>query len=197
MVYFEFVDNSLFERKWTTAVSIRPTSHVIQWTCPGCGRADNRPTGSFDVTLEGGSLFPDVLGCGAYPLLIVSDRVVAAWNNAGVGSFLQSPVGIAAIQDSRAQIIAAPNYYHIEITGECVVDLKASGIAITSTCNRCGEIERKPPTIRPLKILDGSWDGSDLFRDRRFFPRVSFCTTNVVDLFRSHDFTNASFEKME
>lgn len=197
MVHYEFYDNSPSEKQWAYAVSIRPKSHVIDWYCPDCGQAAKYPAGSFDVVLEGGTQFPDFLGCGAYPLLIVSHRVLSTWRDAGVCQFVEYPVGIAAIQDSNLLVHSAPQYFRIEIRGECIIDMAASGISVTGICNRCGEIDWTPPSVRPLRILDGSWDGSDLFRDQRVFRRVNLCTERVVELARLHGFTNASFERME
>jgi len=196
MVFYELSDNGAFEPTWTSAVSIRPMSHVVQWHCPQCGRADTYPARSFDVVLEGGAQFPDFLGCGACPFLIVSERVVKVFEAAGVQSFLKYPVGAAAVQESELRKESAPRYYRIEITGECMVDLAQSGIMITGICGRCGEVERKPITVRPLKILEGSWDGSDLFRDRRLFPRVCFGTQKVADLVHAHALTNCRLRQM-
>src|SRR5690349_3893057 len=67
MDFYEFSNNSIREPKWTYAASIHAMSHVVQWSCDECGRAADYPAGAFDVTLEGGDAFPDLLGCGAYP----------------------------------------------------------------------------------------------------------------------------------
>lgn len=190
MVYYELTDNSPFERQWPMAVSIRPTSRLIHWQCPECGRTDNRPSGTFDVVLEGGSKFPDLLGCGAYPLLIVSERVVATWKSEGIGWFLEHPVGIADVQDSQVKRELAPKYYRIEIVGEGRVDVVASGGRVKRICNRCGGFETEPTLIQRFKVFEGSWDGADLFRDHVFFPRVSFCTDKVAKLIRAKGFTN-------
>jgi hypothetical protein len=197
MVLYELSDNSAFERVWTSAVSIRPTSHVVNWECSQCGRGDCYPAGSFDVDVEEGSMFPDLLRCGAYPLLVVSARTIAAFEDAGIQSFLKYPVGIAGVRESGVRMEAAPDYYRIEIAGECMVDLARTGIVITDVCSRCGEVEREPPTVRPFSIFAGSWDGADVFRDHRFFPRVCFCTQKVVDLVNAHGLTNFRFRQLK
>ncbi len=197
MLFYELLDNSSFERQCAVAVDVRPTSPVIQWYCDQCGRGANYPTGAFDVVVEGGSQFPDFLLCGAFPLLIVSERVVSALRSAGIASFVECPVRVASIQDSEARIESAPRYSRVEVTGHCMIDLLESGIVISDICSRCGEANREPATTRPLKLLDGSWDGSDLFRDCRYFPRVTFCTQRVVDVISTYQFTNFRFDRMQ
>ncbi|QDU39221.1 hypothetical protein Mal4_35580 [Maioricimonas rarisocia] len=196
MEYFEICNNNPFEKQWTRAFSIRSSSHDVSWHCAECERGVDRPSGSFDVVLEGGTAFPDFLCCGAFPFLIVSGRVVSVWKEAGVGRFATSPVGIVEIRDSVLRSESAPEYFRIEIAGECAVDLAASGISVAGVCKRCGALDRVPPAARVLRIFDGSWDGSDLFRDVRHFPGVNFCTERIVELVRSSGFTNVAFERM-
>jgi predicted RNA-binding Zn-ribbon protein involved in translation (DUF1610 family) len=196
MLFYEFTDNSPYEKKWVFAPSIHPKSHVVKWSCPECGRAAQYPAGAFDVTVEGGSSFPDVLGCGAYPLLIVSERVLSVLKGAGICCFQYYPVGVTAVQESRVRRDEAPAYFRVEIAGECMIDFAGSGAAIKSVCARCGEVKTQPPMIRRFTIVEGSWDGCDLFRDRRYFPRVSFCTQKFVDLAKANGLTNCRFQQM-
>ncbi len=196
MRFFEFTDNSPYEKKWAFAVTIHPKSHVVKWLCPECGRAAHYPAGAFDVTVEGGSAFPDVLGCGAYPLLILSERVMSVFKGAGIACFQAYPVSVAAIQDSRVRREEAPAYFRVEITGECMIDFAGSGATIKSICGHCGEIKTQPPMIRRFALVQGSWDGCDLFRDRRYFPRVSFCTQRIVELAKANGLTNCRFQQM-
>ena len=196
MLFYDFTDNSPYEKKWAFATSIHPKSHVVKWLCPECGRAAQYPAGAFDVTVEGGSAFPDVLGCGAYPLLIVSERVISVIKGAGITCFHEYPVKVAAIQESRAKLEEAPPYFRIEISGECMIDFAGSGATIKSVCGRCGEVKTQPSMIRRFTIIEGSWDGYDLFRDRRYYPRVSFCTQRVVELAKANGLMNCRFQQM-
>jgi hypothetical protein len=195
MVYHRFSDNSPYETKWVYATSIHPKSHVVKWACSECGRGAEYPAGAFDVTVEGGSAFPDVFGCGEYPLLILSQRAVSVFKTAGITCFHEYPVRVAGKQASRAKIEDAPSYTRIEIMGECIVDLAESGYTIKSICERCGILETQPSIGRPFTIINGSWDGSDLFRDRRHFPRVALCTQIIVELAKASGLTNCLFSK--
>jgi hypothetical protein len=80
----------------------------VTWLCPECERAAHYPAGAFDVTVEGGSGFPDILGCGAYPLRILSERAMSVLKGAGIACFQEYPVGVSAIQESRVRREEAP-----------------------------------------------------------------------------------------
>src|SRR5262245_50566896 len=134
MQFYKFSSNSAIERKWTFAVYIHSTSPNIHWRCTACGRAAEYPSGSFDVTVEGGSGFPDILGCGSYPFLIVSESVVTGWEKCGITTFHSYPVNIASVLKSRVRKDEAPHYYRIEVNGECRVNFAASGAAIKTIC---------------------------------------------------------------
>lgn len=196
MVFFEMSDNTTGEKGWTYAVEIHPTSHSIDWECTECGRAAEYPSGAFDVTVEGGTKYPDFLGCGEYPLLIVSENVVLAWEKAGIDSFRRFPVKIRKAIYTKLKPATAPAYFHVETTGQARIDLAASGIAVKKVCKRCGEATRSPEVVSQFKLLDGSWDGSHLFRDVRFFPHVTFCTEKIVTIARSSGLTNVAFDRM-
>jgi hypothetical protein len=197
MMFYQFGDNSSYERRWVYASGFEPTSHVVDWCCPKCGRAGAYPAGSFDVELEGGSQWPDFLACGEYPLLIVSERVVRVWSEAGIASFQRFPVGIrGAARGCKVDLKAAPKYFRIEITGQCNVDFPASGQRITGVCTRCGQLKWRGNPDRRFKLLEGSWDGSDLFRDIARFPCVTFCTQKAADVMRSSGLTNLALDVM-
>lgn len=194
MRFFRFSHNSSQEREWARAVSIQPTSHEVAWHCELCGRAANFPSGSFDVKVEGGPWLPDFLGCGSHPLLIVSERVVSGWETRGIRSFRAFPVGISAVSESRVQLNSSLRYYRIQISGECRVNFLASGATITSICKLCGEVRTDVPYIRDYALLAGSWDGSPLFRDNRFFPNITFCSEEAKKIAEAERFTNIRFE---
>lgn len=197
MKYFEFRDNTAYEKQWTYAAHIEPRSRVVSWRCPECGRAASYPSGELDVVLEGGSGFPDFLCCGAYPLLIVSERVIRAWKDNGIECFLAYAVGIAGVEESEVKKELAPPYYRVEITGQCRIDVVRSGGRITRMCNRCAGFQTEPPVVRRMALFPGSWDGSDLFRDHVLFPRVTLCTARVADLMKRHGFRNLRLEEGE
>ena len=196
MKIYRLGSNTSFERHWTTAVSIYPSSRAIRWSCPDCGSAANYPSGSFDVKIEGGSAYPDLLGCGAYPLLIVSEGVLSSWQRHGIGPLLSYPVQVVEAVDTKLSPSSAPDYFRVEVGGSIKVDIQGTGGTIKNLCYRCGEFETDPMLIKQFAFLDGSWDGTDLFSDKRFFPRVVFCTDSVKKLVEAENHTNFRFDEM-
>ncbi len=174
MRIYQLLDNTSFERQWTTAITILARSRAIRWRCPDCGCAANYPSGSFDVTIEEGREYPDLLLCGAYPLLIVSARVLSAWRMHGFGPLVSYPVRVVEALDTALSPNKAPDYFRVEVFGSIKVDVPASGGAIKNICPRCGEFETDPLLVQKFAFFPGSWDGSALFRDERFYPLRNF-----------------------
>jgi len=197
--YFYFRHNSSFTRHFTWAASIRPRSKMIHRVCPEFGVVLHYPSGEFDVVVEGGNQYPDILGCGAYPFLIVSQSVVDAWREAGITSFHSYLVHVDEVRSrsKRLHETQPPRYHRIEIGGRCEIDLGASGLEVVRYAPECEYLATNPSLATGFQMVAGSWDGSPLFRDPLHYPRVSFCTQLVLDLARTYRFTNFRFEPME
>lgn len=197
--FYEFRDNSSYNTEFAWAVSILPRSEMIERRCPQCGNVESYPSGAFDVIVEDGSRYPDILGCGAYPFLIVSEKVVTVWHDAHINCFHTHPVGVATVKSQQLQGIVPPLYFRIEIDGRCQIDLAGSGITVISLCPECHHLVTLPRLAheRRFRIVPNSWDGCPLFRDSTLFPRVNFCTQLVLDLAQQYQFTNFRFEQIE
>ena len=195
--FYTFSDNSSYNRSFTWAMSINPRSEMTHYVCQNCGTIQNFPSGEFDVELKGGMKYPDILGCGAYPFLIVSETVVFDWENAGITNFEKFTVGVSSINSKRLSEISPPQYFRIEITGHCEIDLKASALKVISFCQECGYLKTDPAIPSGFRIAAGSWDGTALFRDAIKYPRVSFCTDSILELAYKYQHTNFRFEPME
>jgi hypothetical protein len=195
--FYIFSDNSNHTRGFTRATSIHPRSGMINKACPKCGSIHHYPKGDFDVTVEGGSKFPDVLGCGAYPFLIVSEKVLDAWHEANLCCYHTFNVGIAKIKSARLRDQPVPKYYRIEIDGNCKIDLETSGVKIIIYCQECGYLKTAPAIIERFMMIPGSRDGSHLFRDAKLYPRVNFCNQAVLRVASQNKLTNFRFEPME
>lgn len=194
---FEVGHNSAHTRGFTWAASILPKSEPIHVECPEYGVVVDHPSGAFDVVVEGGSKYPDVLGCGAYPFLIVSDAVIRAWLGAEVSCFHTYPVGVAAVKAPRLRNVPPPQYHRVEIDGRCRIDLEASGLTVVRYDPKCHYLVTKPLVPAGFRMVPGSWDSCALFRDEELYPRVNFCTQLIIDIARQHQFTNFRFEPME
>jgi hypothetical protein len=197
--FFYFSDNSHYTRGFVWAWDIYPRSEIYHKKCQMCGSIAWYPLGEFDVLLEGGSKFPDILGCGAYPFLILSDRVINALIEANISSFHTYKVGIRDLKSKSKRIYMEipPSYNRVEIDGVCQIDLEKSGIEIISYCPECHHMDTRPFVEEGFKIVPGSWNGSDLFRDPVLYPRVNFCTKKLIDMAHQYKFTNFRFEYME
>jgi hypothetical protein len=196
--FYRVSHNSSYTRGFTWAATIVPRSEVIRRVCPEQGVAVSYPSGEFDVVVEGGNSYPDVLGCGQYPFLIVSEPVVDAWRDAGVSSFTSYLVQVDDVHSRSPKLLRAipPRYYRIEIDGRCEIDMAASGLEILRYAPECHYIVTEPRQANGFRLLDGSWDGSPLFRDQFRYPRESFCTQAIKDIAQAKRFTNFRFEPL-
>ena len=193
---FVFTHNSSYKTQYTWAFRVIPSE--VQFTvCPVCKAVFERPSGPFDVEVEGGNQYPDVLGCGAYPFLIVSGRVVDDWHMAEVSDFSYQPVRVVASSPDAPALSYAPAYFWVEPKGSCQIDLDASGIEIVSRGTNCGKLMTVPAVPTKFKLVTGSWDGSQVFRDKDLFPYLNFCTHNIISLAQKHRHTNFRFEAIE
>jgi hypothetical protein len=195
--FFIFGNNTNHNRQFTWAWRIYPRSELIHQVCSECGVIEQYPSGSFDVELEGGTKYPDVLGCGEFPFLIVSETVVETWREEHVTRFHTYEVGVAKVRSRALEQLAPPRYYRVEIDGRCGIDLAGSGVKIIQMCSECHHLVTHPPLMPGFCMTPNSWDGSHLFRDVELFPRVSFCTKLVLELAHKRNHTNFRFESME
>lgn len=197
--FYTFRHNSSHTRGFPWAISIIPRSEMHYKTCIECGIVEKYPSGAFDVILEKGTKYPDILGCGAYPFLIVSNTVIQAWREASITCFHTYPVGITETKSKKLQSIPQPQYLRVEIDGRCEIDLEASGIEVIRVCSECKRVVTQPrlPNKSGYHMKANSWDGCPLFRDVLLYPRVQFCTDKIIKIASQHRFSNFRFEQME
>lgn len=195
--FYQFRNNSAYNRRFTWAWRVVTRSEMVHWVCHNCKTVVNYPSGAFDVVVERGSKYPDVLGCGSYSFLIVSDKVVSAWRDGGVLSFHTYPVGVAKVESKKLLGVTPPAYFRVEIDGRCQIDLNASGVEVVEFCPECHHLVTRPSLVPGFRMVPNSWDGSPLFRDPVLYPRVNFCTQLVLDLARKHGLTNFRFDPMD
>lgn len=195
MKFYGLTDNTNNSRGWAYAISIIPKSELITINCPECGTRVSYPSGEFDVVIESGSKYPDNLQCGAYPFLIVSEKVVSDWESNGVTGFEKLKVNIAKANSEKLKNIEPPQYYHILVKGKCELNLKEMGVTLVKTC-KCGKKNFEPVTGFPFVIKEETWDGSDLFISD-LFPRVYFCSEKLIYLAGKNKRTNFLFQAPE
>ncbi|WP_152966342.1 hypothetical protein [Ornatilinea apprima] len=197
--FFIFSDNTFHSKRYTWATSIIPRSQMVNRRCHYCSAVENYPSGEFDVVLENGSEFPDMLGCGAYPFLILSERVISTLVAEKISAFHTFSVGISEIRSKSKMLMETdpPKYYRVEIDGNCQIDLEASGLELVHFCPECHHLVTNPRVPNGLQIISGSWDKSDVFRDVQFYPRINFCNESLPGIVNRNKFTNFRFEFMQ
>lgn len=170
---------------------------MVHKFCRKCGSSQFYPKGGFGVRLEGGVEYPDILGCGAYPFLIVSQRVLEDWAREAITNYSTYRVEIVSVDSLDLNHRPAPVYYRVELDGRCRIDLAASGLDVLKHCPECDYLQTRPALADGFQMIPNSWDGSDVFRDIALYPRVSFCTRRVLELARKYQHTNFRFEFMQ
>lgn len=176
--------------------------------CPRCGKHTRANVGELDVVLldERGECWPDVIGCGGEPLLIVSARVLQDWKDDGVGEFPYSAIHILDPLPERLAGTEPPEYFWIDgrkLIG-AKLDFQASGFVGVQFCSACGNrhedvsatYDRQHSAQWSYTFLEGTWTGEHLFTTD-LSPYAFFCTDAVVECARRHRHTNFRFIPVE
>jgi len=176
--------------------------------CKECDGDIYQPSGDLQCLLnrKKGKLWPDVIGCGAYPFFIVSSRVIEDWRNDNLGVFIHNQVVLLPPYPRSLQTNIPPLYFWIN--GEAIVgariDFDASGFVDVRYCATCGRrmdntietYKRQQSSVWPYKFYDNSWDGKLLFTTD-LSPTVFFCTQALVECAIKHQHTNFRFVPVE
>lgn len=183
---------------WAYASKIYAKSEEVIIDCEKCGARGRYPEKEFDIDIEGGEKYPDILLCGSYPLLIVSKKVVEDWKNEGITGFSFYPVGINSVSSESLRKVTPPSYFHIVVQGKSKLNLVKMEVDIVEKCPSCGKIKFNKPIwdIDKFYIDETTWDGLDLFVSD-LFPTMILVTTNVVQSACKNKHTNFEFIKAE
>ena len=176
--------------------------------CRLCGVASWSAPGDIEVRLESGkgNMWADVLGCGAYPFFIVSEPVLRAWGDEGIGAFPHHRVLIAPPYPKKLRDLTPPDYYWLDgsrMRG-ALLDFDASGFVAVRFCPHCGNrtddvgatYDRQRSARWPYAFVPGSWTGTRIFTTD-ISPTKFFCTRDVLDSAARHKFTNFRFVPTE
>lgn len=176
----------------------------VCYACADGGRRIERPHGEVELLLQKdkGTRWPDVLGCGAWPLFVVSRRILLDWNSAGIRDVVAYPVRLATPLPRKLQTIPPPDYFWLD--GEQMLgarlDLEASGFVGVSVCEKCGTqlydikatYQRQHGATFPMEFIKSSWSGADVFTTN-LSPGVFFCTERVFECAKNNRHTNFRF----
>lgn len=193
--FFRISDRTTWQKQyaWSDAIARHVTS-----PCSGCGRDISHSRGPVHADIEAGREWPDAMGSGFEPMLMVSQRVADDLNAVGASGYDAEPVIIREIRPKPLRVIPSPQYYCLFVKGGIDVDLESAGIRVTSYCPVCFATEPRiyPPPGQFMPMAD-TWDGSDLFGMRNWPCSRVLCTFKIVELARSRMWTNFEFEPMD
>lgn len=182
--------------RWTWAQSLIPKLDEISRPCAKCGIGrvypGRYPERDFDVMVKGGSAYPDVLGCGAYPFLIVSEYVIQDWETCGINGYRKYAINVRNVGHYEAPNGFPPQYYHIQITGRVALDLNAMGVEVKPHCSECGYRRATPSIQFPFVFAEQPDPSSDLFVSD-WYPAITFCNHRVLRAAASNRRTNFRF----
>jgi len=210
--FFDVSHNSFDTRGFPWGQSILRGEELVR-VCYECtkdpeGRKTWQTRGHVELLLEQGkgNRWPDVLGCGAFPLFIVSRRVIDDWREDGIGEFPSNPVKIANPLPKRLQGTEVPEYFWLD--GDAMIgaklDFDKSGFIGVSFCPACSArthnirttYDRQHSGTWPKMFLEGSWNGTHIFTTD-LSSTSFFCTEVVVACARKHKHTNFRFVPAE
>lgn len=205
MQFFSVNHNSLKNKKYPWIEKI-VEGRINLNKCSKCGTIDSCPTSDIKVVLEKkkGFEWPDVLGIGAYPLLIVSEKTVNSWQKEGVENIPSYRVFIVGnlpegIVEKQKPIL---NYYWIDgkrMRG-ALLDFSKSGYVDVHFCPDCGNRTHNIPATYdrqhkkrwPYVFKENSWNNKHLFTTDISNTKF-FCTEKIVNLVNKYSLTNFLF----
>jgi hypothetical protein len=204
--FFEISDNTLSSKGYPW-VSRIVDGLEQQSVCNECGGTTRYPEGSIRALLEPskGTQWPDVLGCGAAPLLVVSERVLESWKLDGIGDFKRH--GVELLHPLPTKLPPDhPPYSWIDGKSLCgaQVDFDKSGYVSWLVCPCCNRLihdvsatyDRHHSARWPVAIRESTWNGSKLFTTSLSYTSF-FCTVEVIESARRHGLTNFRFVPAE
>ena len=172
--------------------------------CSKCGSIVRYPHDDIIVSLEPskGTAWPDVLGCGSFPLFIVSENVIEAWRREGIGEYPLHRVSISRPLPEQLQTTKTPAYFWIDgkkLKG-AAIEFESSGFVDVRFCEVCGTrtddiistYKRQHSEIWPYVFRQGSWNGDNLFTTD-LSPTAFFCTEALVKCATKYRHTNFRF----
>jgi len=198
MQYYAMSNSTRDSRVWPYAPRFYAIDKLVQYKCSKCGSSAKYPVGRFAIDLEGGSKYPDILLCGAYPLLIISQQVLKAWEHIEAKGYRNFPVEIRNIDSEKLARQTPIEYYSIEVDATCQLDLNAMGVEIEHECSECGNIRLSKPAweIEKLIFKPDSIKGMDIFTTT-VFPRKIFVVEGIVECACRNKLTNFEFVRAE
>jgi len=205
--FYRISDHSILSRgmPWISTIV---SGDDEEQPCPQCGARRGGPTRELEVEFmrSKARIWPDAVGSGAYPLLIVSRRVLDSWREEGVGEFPVHRVHMLPPFPGQLADTTPPEYFWLDGSKmrRAKLDFDASGFVGVRFCSKCGQrwddipatYDRQHSGVWPYTFVPGTWSGANLFTTD-LSPAAFFCTEAVVQCAAKHKFTNFKFRPVE
>jgi hypothetical protein len=205
--FFSVSDNSIHKRGFPWIRTVRKGLSEVIW-CNTCDRAIQEPEGDLEVVLEQdkGTRWPDVLGCGHWPLLILSAKVLSAWKSEGLEELPRRKVTFLDPLPKALAATTPPKHHWIDgakLRG-ALLDFDASGFVGVKFCPECdtrsdnipATYQRQHSQVCPYVFRAGTWSGRNLFTTD-ISTAAFFCTDALVKLAAKNKFSNFRFIPVE
>ncbi len=201
-------DNSFYTRGFPWIERIVAGLNQLP-VCPECKGTRTGPTGDIEGILQSdkGTTWPDAIGCGHYPLFIVSSRVISDWRSERIADYVVG--GKVTLKRPLPKLLRnsePPAYFWLN--GEKMLgarmDFDASGFVGVRVCSACARrmdnieatYDRQHDCVWPYAFVEGSWTGAKLFTTDLSSTQF-FCCEEVVRLAGSRRHTNFRFIRVE
>ncbi len=208
MIKFYSISDNSFDTRGFPWISEITKGITMLPPCEKCGGRRFYPSGDISVIFEPdkGTKWADVLGCGSQMLLIISEKVVAAWSKENIGEIPLHRVKLQKPYPKKLEGTKPPKYYWVDGEKLCgaELDLLASGFLDARYCESCGRLLydiTKTYTLQHSKICPyifkpDSWDGKNLFTTNLSYLKF-FCTDALIDCAKKYKLTNFRFTPVE
>ena len=177
-------------------------------TCPACDQGQSQ-LGDLKVLMqdECASYWPDVLGCGAFPCFVISQRFVDNMRKDGICIELGGTVEILEPVENGLSLDESPTYFWIDGKKHhaAKMDFEASGYVDPRFCPECGSFsynvgataDREHAVPPPPIVFDHNVEsGHDLFTSDLSWTYF-FCTDRILQSASRNGLTNIRFTRVE
>ncbi len=172
----------------------RSPGNAASFKCPEC--KENFPVPSFTAVtgyIDNALITEWSDHVGGYEL-IITERVLKSFRDAGISGFIAHPLSITRIDSPHLRKLPMPNLFLLEITGKINISREIFDENDGNLCTTCGRWRPRPGGRirfgdRPLWPLMDSWDSCDFVGIRNINLGGIFCTGRVVELIRAHAWT--------
>ncbi len=177
-IYMVQADGLLFGRKWAYVMQAANSNFgAAKHVCPVCGRGVGMrrwlPPYRIELSSADPTKWPDLLWGTVSPFM-VSERFHQAWLESGlrgIEAFL-GPAEVVKLGKRRRDFtVTPPVYYGVELHWNGA-NLDDDTSVVVRRNNECAYDRGSCIKIGSVRLEEGSWDGSDLFRARGLPGRV-------------------------